>query len=184
MVARKLWRRTASLCAITLAVGLAFLASCATRAQPIGMTLLFQSAGNHVGVLRFDPDGHRGPTPGAVGSMSPKGGKEMVFMPGESQRGVPQFVDVAWMVATPEYDKDWRILERRPDKYSKGWRATLSEVDARTPHYEKRIDLRPVITAELVDRVRANAHNTELKLIITFNNDNVDIQAIAYQWRR
>jgi hypothetical protein len=184
MVTGKLRLRNASLHAITLAVALALLASCVSHAQPIGMTLLFQSAGDHVGVLRFDPDGQRGPTPGAVGSMSPKGGKEMVLMASDGRRGVPKFVDVAWMVATPEYEKDWQVLERRPDRYSKSWRATLRDVDARAPHYAKRIDLRPIITADLVERIHANAQNTQLKLIITFNNDNVDIQAIAYQWRR
>ncbi|MDB5856174.1 MAG: hypothetical protein JWR22_4215 [Herminiimonas sp.] len=183
MAQAKLWLRSASLVAIAVTVGAGLIASCVTRVQPIGMTLLFQSAGPHVGVLRFDPDGQRGPTPGSVGSMSPRGGAEMAFMPGDGQSGVPQFVDIAWMVATPEYEKDWQILERRPDKYSRNWRATLSEVDARAPHYAKRIDLRPIITPEIVARVRSNAQSTQLKLIITFNNDNVDIKAIAYQWR-
>jgi hypothetical protein len=185
MAQGKLWLGFASLHAIALATtGAVLLASCASYAEAIGMTLLFQSSGGQVGVLRFDPDGQRGPTPGSVGSMSPKGGKEMAFMPGDGKRGVPQFVDVAWMVATPEYEKDWAILERRPDRYSKNWRVTLNDVNARAPHYSKRVDLRPIITPELVDRVRSNAQNTHLKLIITFNNDDVNIRAIAYQWRR
>jgi hypothetical protein len=116
--------------------------------------------------------------------MSPKGGKEMAFMLGDSKRVPPQFVDVAWMVATPGYEKDWAVLNDRPDRYSKNWRVMLNDVNARAPHYSKRIDLRPIITPELVEQVRSNAQNTQLKLIITFNNDNVDIQAIAYQWRR
>ncbi|MDB5822461.1 MAG: hypothetical protein JWR21_1165 [Herminiimonas sp.] len=107
----------------------------------------------------------------------------MAFMPGDGQGGVPQFVDVAWMVATPEYEQEWKHLASRPDKHSKAWNAAVDLVNANAPHYAKRIDLRPIITPEIVERVRSNRLSTQLKLIITFNNDNVDIKAIAYQWR-
>jgi len=159
------------------------MAACRADDTPIGITLLFQSAGRSVGVLRFDPDGMRGPVPGAVGSMSPRGGKEMSFMPGDSKRGMPQFVEVAWMVATPEYEKEREALHSRSDRYSEQWIQDSKRSNQRAPHYNKRIDLTSIITPDLVAQVRANAQNTQLKLIITFNNDEVDIKAVAYKWR-
>ncbi len=71
-----------------------FLTGCLADERPVGMTLLFQSAGYPVGVARFDPDGQRGPVPGAVGGMFPKGGAQMSFMPGDSKWGAPKFVEV------------------------------------------------------------------------------------------
>jgi hypothetical protein len=97
---------------------------------------------------------------------------------------VPQFVDVAWMVATPEYKTEWKYVATRAEKHSKAWDAAVDAVNANAPHYAKRIDLKPIITQEVVEKVRSHSQNTQLKLIITFNNDDVDIQAIAYQWRR
>jgi hypothetical protein len=81
----------------TLIMGLLtiLMVSCRVDDKPIGMSLLFQSAGRPVGVQRFDPDGMRGPVPGAVGGMYPRGGAIMSFMPGDSKRGIPKFVDVA-----------------------------------------------------------------------------------------
>jgi len=156
---------------------------CRADEKAIGMTLLFQSAGNPVGVLRFDPDGLRGPVPGAVGGIYPRGGKEMAFMPGDGKRGIPTFVEVEWMVATPGYNEEWKILSSRSDKYSKSWIADVEAVNAKAPHYTKHIDLTLIITPTLVEQVRSNRQNTQLKLIITFNNDDVDIKAVAYKWR-
>jgi hypothetical protein len=150
----------------------------------VGMTLLFQSAGMQVGVLRFDPDGKRGPVPGAVGGMYPRGGAEMAFMPRDSKHGLPKFVEVEWMVATPEYAQEWKILSSRSDVYSEQWIADAGAINAKAPHHTKRIDLTSIITPELVTEVRTDRQNTLLKLIITFNNDDVDIKALAYKWRR
>ena len=161
------------------------LTSCRADDKPIGMTLLFQSAGRPVGVQRFDPDGMRGPVPGAVGAMFPRGGAEMSFMPGDSKRGMPQFVDVAWVVPTPESDAWIKNRDSLPNsvRYSPEGIAESKAVGDKQPHYAKRIDLTPIITPELLAQVRADAQNTQLKLIITFNNDDVDIQAMAYKWR-
>jgi hypothetical protein len=73
--------------------------------DPVGMTLLFMNKGPYsIGVRRFDPDGLRGPTPGAVGVG---GGKQMSFMPGDSKRGVPQFVEVEWSGGAEGLDEWW-----------------------------------------------------------------------------
>ena len=161
------------------------LSSCRADDKPIGMSLLFQSAGRSVGVTRFDPDGMRGPVPGAVGGIYPRGGKEMAFMPGDSKRAVPKFVDVEWVVPTPESDIWLKNRESLPNsvRYSPEGIEESKRVAANQPHYAKRIDLALILIPELVAQVRADAQNTQLKLTITFNNDDVDITAMAYKWR-
>ncbi len=170
----------------TLIMGLLamLLTACRVDDKPIGMSLLFQSAGMPVGVLRFDPDGIRGPVPGGVRGMSPRGGAQMSFMPGDNKRGMPKFVEIEWMVATEEYQKEREMLHSRNDRYSKQWMQDSDRSNERAPHYTKRIDLTPIITPELIAQVRADSQNTELKVIITFNNDDVRIEAMAEKWRR
>jgi hypothetical protein len=183
MAQTKLWARRSIFRALTMGLLATLLTSCRADDKPVGMTLLFQSAGRPVGVQRFDPDGIRGPVPGAVGGMSPRGGAEMSFMPGDSKRGMPKFVDVEWMVATAEYEKEREALHSRNDRYSEQWIQDSKRSNQRAPHYTRRIDLTPIVTPDLVEQVRADRQNTQLKLIITFNNDEVDIQAVAYKWR-
>ena len=184
MAQAKLWFRRAIFRALTMGLLATLLASCRTDDRPVGMTLLFQSAGRPVVVQRFDPDGRRGPVPGAVGSMSPRGGKEMAFMPGDSKRGMPKFVEVEWTVIDPALDAWWKEnISNRTDKYSPKWNKDYQEAMSRVPRYTRRIDLTPIITPELIEQVRADHRNTQLKLIITFNNEDVDIKAVAYKWR-
>ncbi len=175
----------------TLIMGLLaiLLTSCRHDEKPIGMSLLFQSADRGVVVQRFDLDGIRGPVPGWVRGMSPRGGAHMSFMPGDSKRGIPQFVDVAWAIPTDEFDRWAEEKDRKPKgELSKNElaeeRAEFKKRWAANPHYTKRIDLTPIITPELIAQVRADSQNTELKVIITFNNDDVSIQAMAEKWRR
>lgn len=107
----------------------------------------------------------------------------MTFMPGDSTRPVPEFVDVEWMVATEEYDQAWENLARRSDRYSPKWMADVDKVNADAPHYTRRINLTPILTPDLIAKVRADRRNTHLKLIITFNNETVDITAETEKWR-
>jgi hypothetical protein len=181
MAGTKLW--TAVACSIA-GLLVAPLIGCRAIENPIGMTLLFQCAGHEVVVQRFDPDGQRGPVPGSVGSMSPRGGKEMSFMPGDSKRAVPQFVDVAWVERTAEYTAWSSEYHRRPaeQKYSAASSAEYKVEWAKQPHHTRRVDLRPILTPELVAQVRKDYRGTQLKLIITFNNEQVDIKAEAYKW--
>ncbi len=153
--------------------------------KAVGMTLLFQSAGRSVGVKRFDPDGMRGPVPGAVGGMFPKGGAIMSFMPGDRKRGVPKFVDVEWVAPTAEAEAWERNQDLLPNsvRYSTAGLAESKRISDQQPHFTKRIDLTTIITPQLLAQVRADAQNTQLKLIITFNNDEVDIKALANKWR-
>ncbi|WP_211452380.1 hypothetical protein [Collimonas antrihumi] len=185
MAQAKLWTRHSIIRVLMMGLLATFLASCRADDKPIGMTLLFQSAGRPVGVRRFDPDGVRGPVPGSVGGMFPRGGAQMSFMPGDSKRGMPQFVDVAWVVSTPEYEQWIKNRDSLPNsvRYSPQGIAESKLEGDKQPQYTKRIDLTPIITPELIAQVRANVQTTQLKLIITFNNDDVNIEALAYKWR-
>lgn len=149
--------------------------------RPVGMTLLFMNAGAYsIGVTRFDPDGLRGPVPGSVGSG---GGAQMSFMPGDSQRGVPQFVEVEWMVATPEVESARALRNKEFKKYSEPWMQETDRINQQTPRYTRRVDLTPILTPELIAQVRANRQTTNLKLTITFDNDQVSIVAQPEKWR-
>ena len=88
MATRKLWLHH---CLLALSLGLlVMLASACNEERPLGVTLLFLNVGSEpIGVKRFDPDGRRGPVPGALGRG---GGKQMAFMAGDSEHGVPQFL--------------------------------------------------------------------------------------------
>ena len=161
------------------------LTACLADDGPVGMSLLFQSAGHPVGVARFDPDGQRGPVPGAVGGVFPKGGAQMSFMPGDSKRPIPRFVDIEWTVESNELRLEMdRVLYSRSDKFSDAWIKDFNAfMKTRVPRYTRRIDLTPIITPELLAKVRADRRGSLLKLIITFNNDQVDIKAEVEKWR-
>jgi hypothetical protein len=161
---------------------LTLLQGCAHANDSVGMTLLFTNKGPYsIGVLRFDPDGQRGPTPGSIGVG---GSAQMAFMAGDSQRGVPQFVEVEWMVATPGYDRSWEVLKNRQDKYSKQWMKNVDEVNFQAPHHMRRIDLTALLTPELLTQVRANRSTTHLKLTVVFKDDNASITAEPEVWRK
>ena len=185
MAQTKLWNRYSIFRQLILVLLIMSTIACRADDKPVGMTLLFQSAGRSVVVQRFDPDGMRGPVPGAVGGIYPRGGKEMSFMPGDSKRGMPAFVDVEWVVPTVEFEEWSRKDQLKPkaEQYSKSGLDESRRVWATNPNYTKRIDLTKIIIPELVAQVRADYKNTQLKLIITFNNDEVDIKAVAYKWR-
>lgn len=150
--------------------------------RPIGVTLLFLNVGSEpIGVKRFDPDGRRGPVPGALG----RGGKaQMAFMAGDSERGVPGFVEMEWSIwpkaVTEEMD---RTLYARPDKFSAVWEKDYEAYVSRIVRHTRRIDLTAIITPELVAQVRADPQSTHLKLTVTFKDDDVTIAAEAYRWR-
>ena len=108
----------------------------------------------------------------------------MSFMPGDSKRAVPQFVDVAWVERSTEFTEWIEMYERKPhdEQYTPAVRAEYRAVWARQPHHTRRVDLRPILTPELLAQVRKDYRGTQLKLIITFNNEQVDIKAEAYKW--
>jgi hypothetical protein len=89
------------------------------------------------------------------------------------------------VVPTAEYDAWIKNRDLLPNsvRYSPKGIAESKREGEKQPRYTKRIDLAPIITPELISQVRENAQNTQLELIITFNNDEVDIKAIADKWR-
>ncbi len=185
MAQTKLWFRASLRRALTAGLLAGLLPSAGADDRAVGMSLLFQSADREVVVQRFDPDGARGPVPGAVGGLFPRGGAIMSFMPGDRGKGVPKFVVLDWLVLTPEF-KEWSARDQLKSKAEQYSAARLSEYHsewAKLPHITKRIDLTTIITPELLAQVRADAQGTQLKLIITFDNDEVTIKALADKWR-
>lgn len=173
-----------------LAVGLSTgLIACAQTAgagqtRPVGLTLLFLNVGqDSIGVTRFDPDGLRGPTPGALGPSLTEG-KQMTFMPGDSKRGVPQFVDVEgeiWPKALNEEMK--RDLYSRSDRGSAVWDSDYDEYVKRVKRFKTRVDLSSIVTSEVVSKAQLNAKSGNIKLTVKFNNDQVKIEAQPEQFR-
>ena len=146
------------------------------------MTLLFLNKGPYgIGVLRFDPDGLRGPTPGAVGVGR---GKQISFMPGDSKRGVPQFVDVEWSIETPEIKKLRAKRDQDFTYYSKSWIEEIKRINALNSNLIRRIDLAPILTPELLAKARANPGNVNLKLTVAFKGEDVTITAEPEVWRK
>lgn len=170
----------------TLALGLTACAQAAGagRERPVGLTLLFMNVGrDSIGVKRFDPDGQRGPVPGALGPSLTEG-KQMTFMPGDSKKGMPQFVEVEWSIWSASMtDEMNRTLYSRADKYSPGWRRDYDAFAARVVRHTRRIDLTPVLIPELLARIRANPKSGNVKLTVTFNNDQVSIEVQAEKLR-
>lgn len=109
----------------------------------------------------------------------------MTFMPGDSDRGIPRFVDVEWVVPTREYNEWIKRRDSLPNsvRYSPEGISESTREGAKQPRYIARVDLTPIITPELIAQVRADRENTQLKVTITFNNDAVDIRAEPYKWR-
>jgi len=109
----------------------------------------------------------------------------MAFMAGDSEHGVPRFVEVEWSIwpkaVTEEMD---RTLYTRPDKFSAAWEKDYDAYVSRIVRHTRRIDLTPIITPELVAQVRADPQSTHLKLTVTFKDDEVSLAAEAYQWRK
>ncbi len=174
--------------ALILGLSLIALNACASfsgKEPSVGMALRFMNKGkDYLVVKRFDPDGIRGPVPGAL-DPSRTEFKQMSFMPGDSQRGMPTFVDVEWAIPNENF-RVWsaEMKKRAPQaRYSKENREIYERLWKANPTYTQRVDLTSILTPELVAGVRANRQNTELLMSVTFKNDQVSIEAEARKWR-
>ena len=113
----------------------------------------------------------------------------MSFMPGDNQQPVPRFVDVKWSVpthATAEAVAKVKYPTEQEGNREERYQTYLAALQAAyrlSPIYTRRVDLTPILTPELLAQVRKDHRNTQLKLIITFNNDQVDIKAVACKWQ-
>ena len=151
--------------------------------RPVGLTLLFLNVGqDSIGVTRFDPDGMTGPTPGALGPSLTEGA-QMTFMPGDSKRGVPQFVDVEWVVTTPAISALQAARDSNFEIYKQPWMEETKRINSITPRYRRRVGLNDVLTPALLETLRANAKSGNIKLTVKFNNDQVKIEAQPEQFR-
>lgn len=160
------------------------LQGCAHANDAIGLTLLFTNQGPFsLGVHRFDPDGQRGPVPGALGVG---GSKQMTFMAGDSKRGVPKFVEVEWFISTPEYRAGFVEYKRNfppvsgpisSDEIARR-QAAREKIESLGKTYTRRIDLAPILTPELLAQVRSSSAS-RLKLTVIFKGEDVSITAAA-----
>ena len=172
----------------TLLLGAA--SACQAVDKPVGLTLLFMNKGSDFMVVeRFDPDGQRGPVPGGLGAepndVTNQGGKQMTFMPGDSKRGLPQFVEVAWARHSEAF-KSWsKQMDGAANEviYSKENREISEKLWKTNPRYIQRVDLTSILTPELVAQARTNPKTTNIKLTVTFRDDQVSIEATPEKWR-
>ena len=181
MAQRKLWsyRRTAIVyfCS-TIASSLI---GCAHRKPGFGLSLKFYNKGSRPLVTRrFDFDEKRGPIPGYLGPGG--GGANMSFMPGDIKGGVPKSVEAEWVLHSEEF-LAWSKNTPDNERYSKENREIYRKLWAANPHYVQRVDLTPILTPELIEKVQADRENTQLKMIVIFRDDKLEIIAEPYKWR-
>jgi hypothetical protein len=154
---------------------------CASRREGIGLSLEFYNKGSRpLATRRFDFDGKRGPIPGYLGPGG--GGKQMGFMPGDIKGGVPKSVETEWVIHSEEYTS-WSKNTSREEKDSSEHREIYRKLWAANPHYVQRVDLTPILTPELIAKVQTDRENTQLKMIVIFRDDKVEITAKPYKWR-
>jgi hypothetical protein len=168
-------------------------AGCAAGQGPIGFTLQYRCFGDYsIGVRREQFEGQAMTYgPGSLGCIKPGTPEnsprftwaQMSYMPGDVKGGPPTWVEFDWMVATPEYKRKGEELTQRHDKYSARWNADMDALNESALHYSQRIDLRSVVTPELLAQVRANRQTTQLKITFTFEGDKVSAKAEAFKWR-
>jgi len=182
MVERKLRtdRRTATSCFLATVTLTAI--GCASRREGIGLSLEFYNKGSRpLATRRFDFDGKRGPMPGYLGP-SLTNSKNMGFMPGDIKGGVPKSVETEWVIHSEEYTY-WSKNTSREEKNSSEHREIYRKLWAANPHYVQRVDLTPILTPEFIEKIQADWENTQLKMIVIFRDDKVEITAEPYKWR-
>jgi hypothetical protein len=157
--------------------------ACRAEDRLPGITLRFECVGNErIGVARFQPESMRNMPPGALG-CGPRAGKVMAFMPADVKGRPPAYVDIEWTIDTTESKLQWRLLSERTDRYSDDWRAAYHQYKAALSRYSARIQFDEVFTRELLDQVRSEETNTQLRLTVRFENGEVHAWAQAHKWR-
>ena len=159
--------------------------------ERVGLTLLFLNMGHDsIGVTRFDVDGRRLGGPGALGGganvkdYESRSGAQMSYMP-ERGKGpaIPEVVEIAWTVATPAIEEARRLRDLSFKDYSPQWMVETDRINKMSPRYVQRINLQPLLTPKLIEQVKSDRHGTQLKLLIKFNQNKVEIKATAEKWR-
>src|SRR5690606_11632730 len=133
--------------------GMALLQGCPVRAQNLGITLVYKCEGPSIIDWEFVPDGMRPTSPGVV-SCGPRGGAHMSFMPSDIRGEMPKIAEVEWWVHP--------LKENR---------------------FRRRLDLSTVLTNEVIRQVSENRDTTQLRLVLTFERDQLTIEAQANKWR-
>ncbi|EPD39318.1 hypothetical protein HMPREF9701_03097 [Delftia acidovorans CCUG 274B] len=106
----------------------------------------------------------------------------MSFMPGDIKGGVPKSVEAEWVLHSEDF-LAWSKNTPDNERYSKENREIYRKLWAANPHYVQRVDLTPILTPELIAKVQADRENTQLKMIVIFRDDKVEITVEPYKWR-
>jgi len=61
----------------------------------------------------------------------------MTFMSGDSKRGVPQFVEVGWLVSTPNIVNAENELDKKFRQYSPAWMDGIKGIQAIMPRHTR-----------------------------------------------
>jgi hypothetical protein len=102
-------------------------------------------------------------------------------MPGDSQRPVPNWVEVEWTVEP--HSKEHSEIYSRRDIYSAVWINDHKEYQSRLKTIVQRVDLTTILTPEIVARARKNPKTTNIKLKVIFRDGQVSITAENEVWR-
>jgi hypothetical protein len=145
-----------------------------TDADPaIGLSLTFYNGGpDDLVVGRFDPEGIRGPVPGFLGNHA--GAARIPFLT-TSLTATP-VLQLGFETA-PEVGAALNRLNEQYPKYSSLWEQGYAEINEMRPPIRQRVDLRPVLTPELLAQVRANRKSPQLLLTVVFTGGQVQISA-------
>jgi hypothetical protein len=176
------------------AVTAASAAACQADSENLGFTLQYRCAGQNLVVTREEFENQRVTLgPGFLGCNKagvPENSPEftwaqMSYMPDDKLGKMPTWVELRWLNLTPDFEQ-WSAEEEKKPVTEQRSPSNVAEYNRRRaalPSQSKRIDLTPLITPDLVARVKADRRNTQLKLTFTFNNEQLNVKAEAYKWR-
>jgi hypothetical protein len=166
----------------TALLSLALIGGCESADRLPGMTLDFACVGKPLGVGRFQPEGMRNMPPGSLG-CGPQSGAQMGFVPVDANGRQPTYVDIEWVIENEESERLWKEWEQHPDKYGALGMQTHGRYSKALSRYTARVDLRSVVTPDVLAAVKENPSTTQLRLTILFNEGTVDVKASAFQWQ-
>ena len=106
----------------------------------------------------------------------------MSFMPGDRKGGTPQSVEAEWILHSEEYSA-WSNRTPNSEAYTPENQEIFKKLWAANPHYTQRVDLTPILTPDLIQQVRADRQNTQLKMTVIYRDDQVEITASTDKWR-
>lgn len=106
----------------------------------------------------------------------------MSFMSGDIKGVVPKSVEAEWISYSQEFT-NWSKNTPYWEKDSKENNDIFDKLWPTNSTYIQRIDLTSILTPELIEKIQADREKTQLKMIVIFRDDKVEITAEPYKWR-